>query len=521
MTRSDQWKMLSVVLATALSIWYLLPSFRYYSMTPAQRSALPATELDKLRDQSIHLGLDLQGGMHLALEVDRSRLKPAEAQDATDRAMEIIRNRIDQFGVAEPLVQREGDDRIVVQLPGLTDRERAIDLIGKTALLEFKLLRSPEEVRNIFDRLDSYLAARGAGAGVDSALRRTPLTGHFIGLEGNAFVRQEELGLVEQLLATAGVDSIVPRDSQLLWGPKDDGQGGVSGRALYVVKREPEMTGGSIANAQAQVGLESTNPGAWGVSMTMTPRGRSDFARVTGNNVGRQLAIVLDEVVSSAPNIRERIPSGDASITGGDFTAESAKDLSIVLRAGALPAPVRIIEERSVGPSLGSDSIRQGVMAGWIGSLLVIVFMAFYYRLSGLIAIAALALNVLYVIALLAGFGATLTLPGIAGLVLSIGMAVDANVLIFERIREELRAQKTVRQSVATGYDRAFRTIFDSNLTVILSCLCLFQFGTGPIKGFAVTMIIGLVANVFTAVLFTRLIYDFMLSRGKVERLSI
>ncbi|TMQ72605.1 MAG: protein translocase subunit SecD, partial [Candidatus Eisenbacteria bacterium] len=278
--------------------------------------------------------------------------------------------------------------------------------------------------------------------------------------------------------------------------------------------------GGSIATAQAQVGLNQSDPGAWGVSMTMTPKGRAEFARVTGNNVGRYLAIVLDGEVASAPVIRERIPSGNASITG-NFNVESSKDLSIVLRAGALPAPVNFIEERSVGPSLGADSIREGVMAGLVGTALVVVFMAFYYQLSGLIAIAALVLNVLYVIAALAGFGATLTLPGIAGLVLTVGMAVDANVLIFERIREELRNQRSVRQSVEMGYDRAFRTILDANLTTLISAVFLFQFGTGPIKGFAVTLSIGLIANMFTAVLFTRMIYDYWLSRGKMERLSI
>jgi preprotein translocase subunit SecD len=287
-----------------------------------------------------------------------------------------------------------------------------------------------------------------------------------------------------------------------------------------VVKREPEMTGGSIASADARVGLDQTNPGAWGVSMKMTPKGRADFARVTGNNVGRQLAIVLDGTVSSAPVIRERIPSGDASITG-NFDVNSARDLAIVLRAGALPAPVRIIEERSVGPSLGSDSIQEGLMAGLVGTILVVGFMATYYQLSGLIAIAALALNLIYIMATLAGFGATLTLPGIAGLVLTVGMAVDTNVLIFERIREELRSKKTVRQAVELGYNRAFRTILDAHVTTIVSALFLFQFGTGPIKGFAVTLIVGLVANMFTAVLFTRMIFDAMLGRGKVERLSI
>jgi len=521
MNRTDQWKLASVIVATALAIWYLFPSYRFYTLTPDQRRALPAEQQADLREKAIHLGLDLQGGMHLSLEVDRSGLSPAEAEDATDRAMEIIRNRVDQFGVAEPLIQREGEERIVVQLPGLTDRDRAIELIGKTALLEFKLLRSAEETRAIFDRVDTYLAQRGAQpAGIDTALARTPLTAHFFAMDINAFVRDQDIPIVQQLLAIPGVDSIIPADSQLLWGQADANYQGVGGRALYVVKRAPEMTGGSVASANAQVGLDQTNPGSWGVSMKMTPKGRADFARVTGNNVGRQLAIVLDGVVSSAPNIRERIPSGDASITGS-FDVSSAKDLAIVLRAGALPVPVNIIEERSVGPSLGSDSIRQGLMAGLVGSVLVIVFIAVYYRLSGLIAITALALNVLYVLAALAGFQATLTLPGIAGLALTVGMAVDANVLIFERIREELRADKSVRNAVDVGYDRAFRTILDANLTTLISALFLFQFGTGPIKGFAVTLSIGLIANMFTAVLFTRMVFDYMLSRSRTPRLSI
>ena len=522
MTRADQWKLLSVVAATLLSIWYLWPSYRYYTLTPDQRQKMPASELGELRKKAVHLGLDLQGGMHLLLEVDRSRLSPAEAKDAVDRAMEVLRNRVDQFGVAEPLIQREGEERIVVQLPGLTDRTRARELLGKTALLEFKLVRTAEEVRSLFQRLDSYLAARGAGrnANLDTLLQNQPLTGHFLDLTSAAFVRQEDLQVVQSLLATPGIDSIIPSDSELLWSSQDQAYQGLTGRSIYVVKKTPEMTGGSIATAEARVGLDQTNPGGWGVSMTMTPKGRADFGRVTGNNVNRQLAIVLDGHVSSAPVIRERIPSGDASITGS-FGLEEAKDLAIVLRAGALPAPVRIAEERSVGPSLGSDSIHKGLMAGAVGSVLVVVFMLVYYQLSGGVAIAALVLNVLYVVAALAGFGATLTLPGIAGLVLTIGMAVDANVLIFERIREELRHQKSVRQSVNLGYDRAFRTILDANLTTLISALFLFQFGTGPIKGFAVTLSIGLIANMFTAVLFTRMVFDFMLGRGKAERLSI
>ncbi len=517
MSRSDLWKLVLVVIATVAAAVYLLPSYQFYSMTPAQREAQPAAKLADLRKRAVHLGLDLQGGLQLLLEVDKSRLSPAEAKDATDRAMEIIRNRVDQFGVAEPLIQREGEDRIAIQLPGLTDRTRAIELIGKTALLEFKLVRTPDEAKASFERLDSYLSTHGETS-TDSLIRRHPLTGRML---DQGFIRKEEVPAVVKLLATAPVDTILPADTQLVWSDGDVSLQGVTGRQLYVLKRDPEMTGGSVASAEAQVGLEQTNPGAWGVSMKMTPRGRSDFARVTAANVQRQLAIVLDGVVQSAPVIRDKIPSGDASITGGNFDINTAKDLAIVLRAGALPAPVRILEERTVGPSLGNDSIHSGVMAGLVGTAMVIAFMIIYYQLSGIIAVFAMLLNTFYVVACLAGFGATLTLPGIAGLVLTVGMAVDTNVLIFERIREELRNGRGIRQAVELGYDRAFRTVFDAHSTAIISGLFLFQFGTGPIKGFAVTLITGLVANLFTAVLFTRMIYDYWLSRGKIERLSI
>ena len=518
MSRSDQWKLALVVVAIILAAWYLFPSFQFYSMTPAQRDAQPPQKLAQLRKQAVHLGLDLQGGLQLLLEVDKSRLSAAEAKDAVDRAREIITNRVDQFGVAEPLIQREGEDRIAIQLPGLTDRARAIELIGKTALLEFKLVRPADEAKAAFDRLDGWLAAHGGDTSTDTLLRSHPVTGRML---DQGFVRKEEVGAVEKLLASTPVDSILPADTQILWSNGDVAMQGITGRVLYVLKKTPEMTGGSVASADAQVGLDQTNPGAWGVSMKMTPQGRSDFARVTAANVGRQLAIILDGVVQSAPYIRDKIPSGDASITGGSFDINTAKDLAIVLRAGALPAPVRIIEERTVGPSLGADSIHEGILAGLIGTAMVVAFMVVYYQLSGVLAVLAMLLNTFFVIACLAGFGATLTLPGIAGLVLTVGMAVDTNVLIFERIREELRNGRAIRQAVEMGYDRAFRTVFDAHSTAIISGLFLFQFGTGPIKGFAVTLITGLVANLFTAVLFTRMIYDYWLSRRKVERLSI
>ena len=518
MSRTDQGKLLGVILVTLASLWLLYPSYRYYTMTPAQRQAMEPAKLAQMRKKAIHLGLDLQGGLQLLLEVDKSRLSPAEAKDAVERAREIINNRIDQFGVAEPLIQIEGQDRIAVQLPGLTDRARAIELIGKTALLEFKLVRSNDEQRTLYQRLDSWLAARHVVPATDSALAKTPLTGLMI---DQGFFRREDVPNVQKLLATTGIDSLIPTDTQLLWGGENEARSGMTGRSLYVLKKDPEMTGGSVASAEAAVGLDNTNPGAWGVSMKMTPKGRADFARVTGNNVGRQLAIILDGVVQSAPFIRDRIPSGDASITGGSFDVNTAKDLAIVLRAGALPAPVHSLSEQTVGPSLGSDSIREGLTAGVIGTVMVVAFMAIYYQLSGLVAIAALALNLLYLVAAMAYFGATLTLPGIAGIVLTVGMAVDTNVLIFERVREELRHGRSIHESVRLGYDRAFRTIFDAHTTTLISALFLFQFGTGPIKGFAVTLSIGLLANLFTAVVFTRMIYDFWLGRGKVERLSI
>jgi protein-export membrane protein SecD len=519
MTRVDLWKLVGVALVTVMAGWILSPSWRFYSLSPAERQRIQPTELARLRREAVHLGLDLQGGMHLVLEVDRSHMNAAEGRDAVDRAMEVLRRRIDEFGVAEPVVQKEGEDRIVIQLPGLTDRQRAMELIGKTALLEFKLVRTPDESKGVFTRIDAYLAAHGASR--DTAAGRAPLASTFQSLGIGAFVRNEDLPTATRLLATAGLDSVIPSDSQLLWSSPNESEGNSSGQYLYVVKREPEMTGGSVATADASNNVSSTRIGEWGVSMELTPKGRADFARVTGANVNRNLAIVLDGQVASAPNIIQRIHDGRASITGS-FTVQSAKDLSIVLRAGALPAPVKVIEERSVGPSLGADSIHEGLMAGLVGTLLVVVFMAVYYQLSGLIAIVAMVLNIFYLIAGLAGMHFTLTLPGIAGIVLTIGMSVDANVLIFERIREELRNGRSVRQAVQTGYDRAFRTILDAHVTTLISAFFLYYFGTGPIRGFAVSLGIGLVANMFTAVLFTRMVFDFMLDRSaRTERLSI
>jgi len=518
-----QWKIALVAAAVLVSVYMLWPTFSFYQLPQAERIAPSKdTPTAKLREKAIPLGLDLQGGMHLVLEVDASKLPPEEAKGAVDRAIEVIRNRIDQFGVAEPIIQREGTNRIVVQLPGLSDRERARQLIGQTALLEFKLVRTTDEAAVVWNRLDAALAgrARAGQVAVDSAVASRPLTSYFMDqFNGGAFIASTDVPKVSAMLDSSLFAASVPAESEVLWSA-DEARSGRTGRWLYVVKREPEMTGGGISSAEMSNRLDQTTPGAWGVSIRFSGKGQADFARVTATNVGRQLAVVLDDVVRSAPSIRERIPNGNASITGS-FDSKSAKDLEIVLKAGALPAPVDIVEERSVGPSLGQDSIDAGFKAAWIGTLLVVAFMVIYYQGSGLIAVAALLLNFILLFAGMAGLRSTLTMPGIAGIVLTVGMAVDTNVLIFERIREEMRHGKSIRAAIELGYKNAFRTILDAHVTTLLSALFLFQFGTGPIKGFAVTLALGLIANLFTAVFFTRMIYDIITHRRTLNRLSI
>ena len=486
----------------------------------------------------IHLGLDLQGGLHLVLEVqvdkavDRTLERIAEAirkdlrakainviaveprehqglrlvfnqapelsvvqevvrssveanvaqqtpqvwtvdlpaaelrqirTSAVDQALEKIRNRIDAFGVSEPSISKQGTNRIVVQLPGLKDPQRAIELIGRTAQLEFKLVQS-----------------RAA----------TP-------------------------------DAPPPPGTQRLFSKEKDPKTGrlVQGQA-YFVERRALLTGDMLADARALP--DQLNFGQYYVLMRLNSQGKRSFARLTQENVGRALAIVLDDAIFSAPVIQEPILGGEARITG-TFTPEEARDLAIVLREGALPAPVTIIENRNVGPSLGSDSITQGVRSAILGVTLVVLFMLVYYRLSGMVANIALALNLLFLMGVLAlpGLGAVLTLPGIAGIILTMGMAVDANVLIFERIREELRLGKSIRAAVDAGYHRAFSAILDSNVTTVIAAVVLFQFGSGPVKGFAVTLSIGIAVSMFTAIFVTRMIFDTVLRLRQVTKLSI
>jgi len=520
------WRLIVIVAVIAAAVVYVLPTLNS-SLWP---------------HKSINLGLDLQGGMHLVLQVDTQKavestlarishemraqarkarikyqkidlaganaiaveisgqenidqfeamldddfreLRIADRQ-ATDgrlnltldlpqteterirkmaaaQALETIRNRIDQFGVSEPDIRRQGQERILIQLPGIEDTERAKQLIGKTAQLEFKLVDEAHDL--------------------DTALKGD-----------------------------------VPAGSEILYQIKEDPQTRRVQRTPFLIKKRGMLTGAYLTEARVEIDSQYNDPY---VSIKFDKKGARIFERITADNVKKRLAIVLDDTVYSAPVIQEKISGGEARITGS-FTAEEARDLAIVLRAGALPAPVNILEERTVGPSLGNDSIRKGLMSMLVGGLLVVVFMVIYYRGAGLVADVALILNILLIAGGLAAFQATLTLPGIAGIILTIGMAVDANVLIFERIREELGLGKTPHAAVDAGYNRATLTILDANVTTLIAALVLFQFGTGPVKGFAVTLSLGVLSSLFTALILTRAIFDFFLINRKVKTISI
>ena len=540
MSSGFRWKLGAVVLAFLLGAWFLKDTIRNAMLTPTERAAMTPDEAAKLRAKSIPLGLDLQGGMHLVLEVDQlEALRPKEAGDAVDRAIEVIRNRIDQFGVAEPNIQQQGEDRIVVQLPGIQDIERAKDLIGQTALLEFKIVQSAASVQEVLGKVDEAVYLRNKAASGDTAAAATdtllagmeaeeedrrPLS-RYIGFLGqsdqdNPLVKEPDVSAVKAMLDDPAVQRLLPGGVQFSWGRESRKIGEETYRDLYLLKKTAELTGSAIQNAIVQIGLDQDNPAAPGVELTMNSRGRNVFARITGENVGRRMAIVLDGEVHTAPNIRERIPRGVASITGGFDDAE-AKILAIVLRAGALPAPIEILEERSVGPSLGKDSIDSGIKASLIAMAAVFGFMVFYYRISGFFAVIALILNLVLVVAAMVWIDATLTLPGIAGLILTLGMAVDANVLINERIREELRLSKTIRAAVDAGYTRAFSAIFDSNMTVVLTTCLLAVYGTASIKGFAITLMFGVTFSMFTAIIVTRVLFDIMISKFNLRKLSI
>ena len=520
-------KLVLILALIAAAVYYLLPSVEFYSMTNDGREALglkAPEQLADLKKRSLNLGLDLQGGIHLVLEVKTEGMEQQEAQDAVAQAQEVIRNRVDQFGVAEPTIQRQGDNRIIIELPGVQDVQRAKDLVGQTALLEFQLLEPSEDRTRLIQRIDQVLAPEEEEEEEDLLLSSTPESAplsSMLNLAGEDLtVSGRDLQRVKNLLNTPEAQELIPADVEFIFSSKPAGAEGNEFYFLYLVGKKPEMTGHMIQDAFVSIGQVVEYMGQPIVNFSTTDEGVRLFSRITGSHIGERMAIVLDESVYSAPVIQSKISEGRGIITGSG-TQEEAKDLAIVLRAGALPAEVEIIEDRTVGPSLGRDSIEQGKTAAIYSMVLIAIFMILYYRATGLIADFALLLNMLFIMAVLAGFHATLTLPGIAGIILTIGMAVDANVLIFERIREELRSGKTIRAAIDSGYGHALSAIIDANVTTFLVGIVLYQFGTGPVRGFALTLCIGIISSLFTAFFVTRTIFDLITRKSEQSTLSI
>lgn len=439
MIRQYYYRFLLIVVIIGLCIWQIYPP-----------------------EKKIRRGLDLQGGVHVVLEVTETAQDEKVISDLTDRALEVIRNRIDALGVTEPVIQKEGMKRIIIDLPGVQNPDKAIEIIGQTALLEFKLVSDDPDL-----------------------LKQA--------LEGN-----------------------IPEGYQLLYYKEKDERGIYRESHPILVKAEPELTGKYIEDAY--VGYDSS--GFPDVNLVLNKEGAAIFEAVTSKNINKQLAIVLDGVVRSAPVIRERIPGGKAQITGR-FTLEEARTLAIVLRAGALPTKMDMIYKEVVGPTLGKENIVQGFRAALFGGIIVLIFMVIYYSAFGLLADFALALNILILLGIIATLRGVLTLPGIAGIALTCGMAVDANIIIFERIREELKSGKSPKASIDAGYKRAWSAIIDSNITTLITGLILFFLGEGSVKGFGLTLSIGIVANLFTAVFVTKSIVDWVILTKKVERIRI
>ncbi len=514
----------------------------------------------QLYTQGLKLGLDLQGGMHLVLEVDdpNGTLTAEAKADMIDRVDRIIRTRIDELGVEEPLIQKVGNDRLIVELAGLDDEDQAKEIIQTAAFLEFKLVLPTADMESALPRMDRAIVARlgvdsiralgrdvggqrgsnieellfggdtaasaqadSASAQADSAaaqdenaadaLRPLGSLLNFGDAEGTFLVGAEDVAEVDAFLALPEVQRAMPRGQTLQWGSDVVGRGARNYRRLFVLEEDAFLTGEYLENATAGRDPQFNQSQ---VQFELSRAGGRLFQRFSGQHVGDYLAIVLDGEVMSAPVIRDRIGSRGQIEMGAGTPLDEARDLALVLRAGALPAKLNIMEERTVGPSLGRDSIDQGEVAGIVGLLAVLVVMIAYYRVAGVLAVLALGFYVVLVLGGLAGLGATLTVPGIAGLILSVGMAVDANVLIFERIREEIAAGRATPTAVSEGFGNALSAIVDANITTLITALILFQFGTGPVRGFAVTLSIGIVASFISAIFVTRTLFLVHL-RGK------
>lgn len=614
--KQQPFKIFSVLAVIILAGYFLYPTFQDYSikekfktMTSSDSAAYVEQnrkDIEHAEDNKLKLGLDLQGGMYVVLEVDLytlldklatmhdanldSLIKVTRAQtsnsgddpvevlvskakennirlsryygeisqdnseietylhkqrdDAVSRALQIIRTRIDQFGVSEPSITKQGAGRIIVELPGATDEARVRRLIKSTALLEFKLFAKTDVASAALKTANDMIAAKFKTSGIDSSTQQilnkvaqAPADTSGLGAEKNktdmadqvknnpllarlqitgqpmgpiAYASEFDRQTINNYLAMPEVKAAIPSDISFQWSAKPIGnQSGVNIFGLYALEAKAAMDGGSIVDARATIGTEFNRPE---VSMKMDADGAREWAYVTGANVDKPIAIVLDGTVFSAPRVNQKITGGNSSISGLE-NIEEARDLENVLKAGALPAPVNIVQERTVGPSLGADAIAAGLNSTIWGLVAVAVVMIAYYSVTGILANIALLVNLIVILGVMAAFHGTLTLPGIAGIILTIGMAVDANVLIYERLREELETGKTMKMVVESGYSKAWTAIFDSNITTFFTGVILYTFGVGPIKGFALTLMIGIVTSLFTASVVTRLIFDYMLAK--------
>jgi protein-export membrane protein SecD len=569
MRRTESLRIVAILVVLVVAAIFFYPTARLWLMSSEQKAQMRDRDpigLKDLESSSIKLGLDLQGGMHIVLKVDVSDMSSADAENARDRATEIIRNRVDKFGISEPQIMPQGNDYIVVELPGMQDVKRAQELIGKTAQLEFRFLETPEKTRQIVEKIDKVLGsdpladldkksddslalseddstAEGSlddavaelfsegddTASVDDSTLADLDSGLIDDFDEPSFtefsdyldqgspesfmVFVNDVPLLKKYLSLDKVNAMTPHDDEWMWGTRDENFQGRMVRRLYLVKTKIEMTGEYLTSATP--GYDRFR--APKVNFRLTKDGGSKFARITGPNIGKPLGIILDGQVESSPRINDRIRDQGVITMGGGATFDDANDLSIVLQAGALPAPVNIVENNVVGPSLGADSINKGFTASIVGLVLVMFIMGIYYRLSGIVADFALLFNLFVLLSIMSMLKATLTVPGIAGIILLVGISVDAAVLIFERIREELITGKTVRASIDAGYARAAVAIIDSNITTLIVASILYALGTGPVKGFAVTLSIGILVSLFSALVVTRTIFEFRKSYSKLS----
>lgn len=643
--KKNRGKLIFIVITVFLALYFLYPTYKDYTITremakltgedSAKYIDSHEAQIRDLRMKRIKLGLDLQGGMRVVLEVNtlkliddmgknkdtafnaiiqevgnESRLTETdlidllrkkfeargirmsryygsiretdddivkklrtESDGAVDRGMEIVRNRVDQYGVSEPSIQKQGNRRIIVELPGVSKEAEVRQLLQGTALLEFKLLIDPEISYKVFLAIDKTMAGKpladstaqdtstkaapekgkkatasakkdttkpvaavsDTNAAIDTSLTAATaeqaqteeqmkkehpffaLAGFGPGAQnegwnGELYAAEEDRAKVMRILEEPEIKHLIPTEMGFNWSAKPRWTAvGKKFFTLYAVRKQPELTGGVITSARATISQITSGPI---VTMEMNSEGARDWARITGANIKKRIAIIMDNSCFSAPVVQNKITGGNSEITGME-SMEEAKLLEIVLKAGALPAPVQIIQQTTVGPSLGEDSIRQGIFASLLAFGLTVVFMIFYYRMGGMMADMALLINLLFVLGVLAGFQGTLTLPGLAGIVLTMAVAVDANVLIYERIREESVTGKTLLASLDAGYSKAFSAIFDSNLTTFITGVILYQFGSGPVQGFALTLMIGIVASMFSAIVITRVVFEIMIERGR------